>query len=165
MWRPRFIKDIQLLERVQRRATKYILNDFTSDYKDRLISLELLPLMMFYELLDIMFFVKSFKTPNDCFNISNYLKFSACSTRSSTIKLIHTRSSNNTSRHFYFNRLPRLWNTLPPIDLNLPINTIKNQVKSFLWNYFLHNFDSNNFCTYHFLCPCNSCMLIPHTLA
>ena len=82
VWCPRLIKDIQLLERVQRRATKYILNDFTSDYRDRLISLELLPLMMFYELLDIMFFVKSFKTPNDCFNISNYLKFSACSTRS-----------------------------------------------------------------------------------
>ena len=25
--------------------------------------------MMFYELLDIMFFVKSLKTPNDCFDI------------------------------------------------------------------------------------------------
>ena len=85
VWRPRFIKDIQLLERVQRRATKYILNDFTSDYKDRLISLELLPLMMFYELLDIMFFVKSLKTPNDCFNISNYLQFTTRNTRSSNI--------------------------------------------------------------------------------
>ena len=55
---------------VQRRATKYILNDFTSDYKDRLISLELLPLMMFYELLDIMFFVKSLKAPK---TVSIYL--------------------------------------------------------------------------------------------
>ena len=71
VWRPRFIKNIQLLERVQRRATKYILNDFTSDYKDRLISLELLPLMMFYELLDIMFFVKSLKTPR--MTVSMYL--------------------------------------------------------------------------------------------
>ena len=94
VWRPRFIKDIQLLERVQRRVTKYILNDFTSDYKDRLISLELLPLMMYYELLDIMFFVKSLKTPNDCFDISNYLQFTTCNTQSSNIRLVHTRSSN-----------------------------------------------------------------------
>ena len=85
VWHPRFIKDIQLLERVQRRATKYILNDFTSDYKDRLISFELLPLMMFYELLDTMFFVKSLKTPNDCFDISYYLQFTTCNTRSSNI--------------------------------------------------------------------------------
>ena len=106
VWCPRFIKDIQLLERVQRRATKYILNDFTSDYKDRLISLELLPLMMFYELLDILFFVKSLKTPNDCFNISYYLQFTTHNTRSSNIRLVHTRSSNNSSRHFYFNHLP-----------------------------------------------------------
>ena len=161
VWRPRFIKDVQLLERVQRRATKYILDDFTSDYKDRLISLDLLLLMMFYKLLDIMFFVKSFKSPNDCFNISSYLKFATCATRSSNLKLIHTRSPNNTSRHFYFNRFPRLWNALPPINLNLPINIIKSQVKLFLWNYFLQNFDSNNFCTYHLLCPCNSCMLTP----
>ena len=146
MWRPRFIKDIQLLERVQRRATKYILNDFTSDYKDRLISLELLPLMMFYELLDIMFFVKSLKTPNDCFDIYNYLQFTTRNTSSSNIRLVHTRSSNNSFRHFYFNRLPRLWNALPPINLDLPIYLIKSQLKSFLWNCFLFNFDFNNYC-------------------
>ena len=162
VWCPRFIKDIQLLERVQRRATKYILNDFTSDYKDRLISLELLPLMMFYELLDIMLFVKSLKTPNDCFDISNYLQFTTHNTRSSNIRLVHARSSNNSSRHFYFNRLPRLWNALPPINLDLLIYLIKSQLKSFLWNHFLLNLDSNNYCTYHFLCPCNSCMCIPY---
>ena len=117
VWCPTFIKDVQLLERVQRRATKYILDDFTSDYKDRLISLELLPLMMFYELLNIMFFIKSFKSPNNCFNISSYLKFASCGTRYSNIKLVHTRSPNNTSRHFHFNCFPQLWNTLPPIKL------------------------------------------------
>ena len=108
-----------------------------------------------------MFFIKFFKSPNDCFNISSYLKFATCGIRSSNIKLIHTRSPDNTSRYFYFNRFPRLWNALPPINLNLPIHITKSQVKSFLWNYFLQNFDSNNFCTYHLLCPCNSCMLTP----
>ena len=37
-------------DRVQRTAAKYILSDFTSNYKSRLVTLELLPLMMFLEL-------------------------------------------------------------------------------------------------------------------
>ena len=39
-----------LLERVQRRASKFILNDYSIDYKSRLIKLNLLPLMYIYEL-------------------------------------------------------------------------------------------------------------------
>ena len=61
LWRLRLIKDIQFLEKVQRRATKYILDDFSSDYRARLISLEMLPLMMFYKLLDIMFLLNPLK--------------------------------------------------------------------------------------------------------
>ena len=36
LWRPHVIKDITMLERVQKCATKYILNDFTSSYKSKL---------------------------------------------------------------------------------------------------------------------------------
>ena len=50
------MKDILTIEKIQRRATKFILNDFSSDYKSRLISLGLLPLMFLYELFDILFF-------------------------------------------------------------------------------------------------------------
>ena len=45
LWRPQLIKDINILERVQRRATKYILYDYTSSYKSRLQQLQMLPLM------------------------------------------------------------------------------------------------------------------------
>ena len=45
LWRPYLIKDIDLLERVQRRATKFILSDYSSDYKTRLIQLGTLPLI------------------------------------------------------------------------------------------------------------------------
>ena len=41
IWKPHFLKDIANLERIQRRATKYILNDYyrsTTNYKDRLIT-------------------------------------------------------------------------------------------------------------------------------
>ena len=45
LWRPNLIKDISCLEQVQHRATKYILNDFSSDFKTCLLKLNLLPLM------------------------------------------------------------------------------------------------------------------------
>ena len=69
LWRPRLIRDIQSIERVQRKATKYILNDYTSDYKTRLLSLHLLPLMYWYELQGIMFLVKCLQDPADNLDI------------------------------------------------------------------------------------------------
>ena len=59
------MKDILTIERVQRRATKYILNDFifTSCYKTRLLKLNLLPLMYMFELQDLLFTIKSIKSP------------------------------------------------------------------------------------------------------
>ena len=56
VWRPHYVKDILSLERIQHRATKFILNDYFSAYRSRLVSLNLLPLMYFLELLDILFF-------------------------------------------------------------------------------------------------------------
>uniref|UniRef100_A0A1X7V5Q9 Reverse transcriptase domain-containing protein n=1 Tax=Amphimedon queenslandica TaxID=400682 RepID=A0A1X7V5Q9_AMPQE len=64
IWRPNLIKHIIMLERIQRRATKYILNDYTSDYKSRLIALDLLPLSMVIEIADITFFLKSLHSPS-----------------------------------------------------------------------------------------------------
>ena len=111
IWRPHLIKDILALERIQRRATKYILNDFHSDYKHRLLSLNLLPLMMQLELYDVLFFIRCLKNPNtsNAFSILSYVHFSTRITRSSTHqKLTHSVSKSNASAHHYFNRLPQL---------------------------------------------------------
>ena len=56
VWHPHLIKDIVHLEKIQKRATKFILSDYTSDYKSRLTTLHLLPLMMKFELIEITFF-------------------------------------------------------------------------------------------------------------
>ena len=50
IWRPRLVKDIKFIESVQRKGSKFILNDFSSNYKDRLIALDLLPLMYWFNL-------------------------------------------------------------------------------------------------------------------
>ena len=133
VWRPYQRKDIVILERVQSRATKFILNDFHSDYKTRLTSLGLLPLSMVLELNDIVFFLKSLQSPSASFNILDYNSFSASSTRSaSKLKLLHSLSTTNSSCHFYFNWLPRLWNRLPVVDPNISLSTAISQIKRFL---------------------------------
>ena len=106
IWRPYLLKDISILERVQRRATKYILNDYHSPYRTRLIQLDLLPLIYQYELSDLLFLIKSYKTPYPHFNINNYVSMKASvSTRSSSSssgKLVHHISTTNLNRHFIF---------------------------------------------------------------
>ena len=157
IWRPYLVKDISNLEHLQRRATKYILNDYISDYKTRLLKLELLPLMYTFELSDIMFFIKSIKNPTSSFNIHHFISFST-SARSGGFKLHHNPSTTNKQWHFYFVRICRLWNALPLIDVNLSIDTIRNRVKSHFWNHFIHNFDPLNPHTLHYHCPCSRCV-------
>ena len=41
LWRPYLVKDILIIERIQRRATKHILKDYTSGYRARLLKLKL----------------------------------------------------------------------------------------------------------------------------
>ena len=84
VWRPHLLKDISKIEQLQRRATKYILQDFSSDYKTRLTKLNLLSLMYIFEISDIIFFVNSLKHPTPSFNINLYISFSHSTTRSTT---------------------------------------------------------------------------------
>ena len=157
LWKPYFLSDIHLVEKVQRRATKYILQDYISECKQRLIQLRLLPVMYIYDLADIMFFIKSLKFPNSKFNILNYVQFTSGSTRSAVYKLEHMSAPTNSVINSYFFRLPKLWNNLPIIDLSESIALINFKLKDYFWEHF----DSNNFCTYHILCPCFRCTIIP----
>ena len=158
LWNPYLIKDIVILERIQRRATKFILNDYSSNYKSRLLNLNILPLMYQFDYYDILFFIKHIKYPTDNFNIFNHVTFSHGSTRSSShSKLHHKYSASNLLRNSYFCRLPKIWNSLPPIDLNQSFTSIRSFVIGTFWDHFTANFDPENPCTFHFTCLCRNC--------
>ena len=112
LWRPCFIKDIELFERVQRRATKFITGNYEVNYKDRLLSLGLLPLMYWFEVLDIMFLVHNLKNPPDNFDIYDHITFTNFDERSTRSSAAHHLQSKHCrtsyGRHFYFNRIARL---------------------------------------------------------
>ena len=160
IWRPHLIKDITTLEKIQRRASKYILSDFSSDYKSRLTSLNMLPLMMQLELYDILLFIKSLKYPSESFNILDFVSFCSGSSRSAAhlkLQLSPANRSTNRIRHFYFSRLPRLWNYLPTINLEKSVTSIKSDITAFFWSRFQQTFDPSRPCTYHAVCPCARC--------
>ena len=126
LWHPHLMVDIKSLETVQRRATRFIVSDASMNYRDRLLCLNMLPLMMEYEIADIILLVKSMKYPS---SITDFISFCATSTRSSSfLKLRHSMTKTNTQGHFYFNHIPRLWNSLPSFDINLSVSTIKSKL-------------------------------------
>ena len=142
LWRPHQLNHIEATEKLQRRATKYILSDYISNYKSRLIQLGILPLMYIFELADIMFFIKSVKCPTDKFNILDYIEFNTGPTRSAIQKLRHKQANTNLVMNSYFYRLPRLWNSLLVIDLSFSLAVIKHKLKAYFWDHFIVNFDS-----------------------
>ena len=66
LWRPQ-------MESVQRRATRFIVNNRHLSYKECLTNLALLLLMMQFEIADIIFFVRLMKNQNSCFPTSKYI--------------------------------------------------------------------------------------------
>ena len=159
IWRPHLVKFIIKLEKIQQRTTKHILNDLALDCKSRLISLQLFPLMMTYEINDLVFFLKCLKSHTKSFNTTDLMTFSSTSIRSfSSTKLKHTCTNKNTFHHLFFNWLPRLWNLLPPLDCSLPLPVLSAHMKSFFWSHFLQYFDPSNPCTFHMVCSCSKCL-------
>ena len=141
IWRPRLIKDIWKLEQLQRRATKYILQDYSSNYKHRLLSLSLLPLSMLYELNDIMFFVRNIKNPTESFNVQDYVSFNKSNTRSNSIKLVHkmqpvNKSLRNLSMRWSCTLRPVIMLLLPTPRcsiMNLATSTLSHMYKPMQW--------------------------------
>jgi hypothetical protein len=78
-----------------------------------------------------MSFVNNHKEPSESFYISKYVSLAGSCTRSNSCKLMHTCQATNTQKHFYFNCLIHLYNTLPIVDLNLSSDTIKQMVRNF----------------------------------
>ena len=113
---------------------------------------------MFSAINDIIFFIRSLKSPFVAFNSNDYIQICSNSTRSTTDdKLKPHLSHSNVSKYFYYDRLPRLWNLLPPIDLDLTIETIKRQLMRFFWSQFLHRFNLSNVRTFVTSVVCSKC--------
>ena len=102
LWRPLLIKHITMLENVQRCATTFITNDYSSNYKIRLQKLCLLPLMYWLELQDLLYLIKNLQNPSGSLNIYDHVSFVTSNTRRNHLMLKYKHTKSSVARHFYF---------------------------------------------------------------
>ena len=133
---------------------------YSTNYKSRLQILHLLPIALWLDLHDLLFLVKCLQDQENNFEIHCYITFrTTCTRTGSTGRMLiinYTRTS--AARHFYFNRIVLLWNSVQPaINLNESFQVIRYKLINFLWSYFINHFNPPDTCTYHLVCPCNNC--------
>ena len=114
VWSPSVVGLRRLLERVQRRATRWILKERTGDtpYKDRLRRLHLLPLTYDREIRDLVFLYKCINGQTNL-NLNNFVTFishgrSRAKNPSLILKPAYCRTS--TYQASFFNRIVKPWN-------------------------------------------------------
>ena len=112
-WCPYYKKDIDKLERVQRRITKMIPRLRNKSYEERLKELNLFSLSkrrMRGDLIEVYKIFKGF----DNINVNDYFTIDRTSvTRNNGFKIVGKRFRTNESKHFFFNRVVNVWNGLP----------------------------------------------------
>ena len=122
--------------------------------------------MYWLELQDNLYLIRCFKDPSDKFFVQYFVSFVHLNARSTTRnKLLIKFSKTSHSQYSYFNRVPRLWNSLPPLELSLSFNTIKLHLKQLFWKHFIVHFNPTNLFSFHILCQCLNCVNSNHSVS
>lgn len=117
-WSPYYRKDIDKLERVQRRVTKMIPRLKNKPYEERLRELNLFSLSSRRMRGDLIEVFKMFHGLDNV-NINDYLNVNRSNnTRTNGFKLTGKRFQSNEAKHYFFNRIVNVWNSLPAQVVN-----------------------------------------------
>lgn len=135
VWAPQSVKLIEIIERVQRRATKYILSlPYRTDisYKERLRLTELIPLCYWHEYLDLVYTYKSIVNNTDTqFKISKPIRVTRRTASSKSVLLDIPKAKTVTFQNSFYSRASRTFNTLPEYlrDNTQSINVFKTKLR------------------------------------
>ena len=132
-WSPYYRKDIEKLEKVQRRITKMIPRLRNKSYEDRLEELKLFSLTkrrLRGDLIEVFKIMKGF----DNLDMNKYFEIDRSNqTRSNGYKIIGKRFQSHEAKFFFFNRVVNVWNKLPYDTVNsISIDSFKNKLDRYL---------------------------------
>ena len=154
VWAPQTPMLMTEVEKVQRRATRFICKNNELSYKDRLISLNLLPINYWLEYLDILFFFKC-KLGHIDICVDSYVSFCSGRSRRGATGLFLNNIKANTSlfRNSFFVRISNVWNAIPDeLKSEVSVNVFKNKLKSFFFSRLHKVFEPDDARTYKLIC-------------
>ena len=173
LWVPQQIKYVSLIERVQRRATKFLLNlPFRTNvpYQERLQRLEMLPITYWHEIQDLTLFFRILR--GDVFITTEGLvkiKQPARTTRqhnSQSGTLISIRRCRTAAfQNSYFVRTGRVWNclTVEERDLSQSVMAFKRKLNTKYQQHLRNIYDPDNPITFKTVCvKCHSARNLGH---
>ena len=135
VWAPQSVKLIEIVERVQWRATNYILSlPYSTDisYNRRPRLTELKPLCYWHEYLDLVYTHKSIVNNTDTqFKISKSVRVTRHTTSSKSVLLDIPKAKTVTFQNSFYSRASRTLNTLPEYsrDNAQSINVFKTNLR------------------------------------
>jgi ribonuclease P/MRP protein subunit RPP40 len=112
VWNPHFKMDIDMLERVQRRYTKFIPGLFDISYPDRMKNLGIVSMELRRVHLDLTFAYKIIHGKMKV-DFAKYFKLSENQTRGNGLKLQKPWAVRDIRFHFFSHRVVNIWNSLP----------------------------------------------------
>jgi hypothetical protein len=135
VWSPLYQKDINLIEGVQRRATRMVPGLRDIEYEERLKKLKL-PSLQYRrargDMIEVYKLLRGHYTTNH-----NLLELHGISrTRGHNYKIKKKYARTSLRRHFFSNRVTDIWNSLPYNTVNAPsLNSFKNRLDKIWSNY------------------------------
>jgi len=133
-WNPHLRRDIDMLERVQKRATKLIEGYKNIAYNDRLEKTGLTTLenrRIRGDLIQVFKIVKGF----DKLDYSNFFELSSSITRGHSYKLVKNRCNGKLRGNFFSQRVINSWNNLDQYVVDADsVNCFKNRIDPFNLN-------------------------------
>ena len=134
-WNPCYSKDSDVLEKVQRRATRLIGTLNRVSYPERLRVLSLSTLKLRRQRGDL---IQVFKIVHgyDCLSFDSFFKLSDCTrTRGHCFKLQSNLCRTNIRQHFFSQRIINEWNKLPESVVKAQsVNSFKNAIDKYYNN-------------------------------
>ena len=125
VWNPYYIRDVDLIENVQRKFTKFIPGMFHKSYQERLIHANLITLEERRIYLDLILLFKIIHRLVEL-DTDKYFTFSSANTRGHNFKLVLNHSQINCHKYHFFNRVVKIWNDLPRDIVNIEsVNNFK----------------------------------------